>query len=622
MLQTIREHTQGWIAGTIISLIILTFALWGIHSYFVGGQNETVATVNGTEIKRQELAAAYERLKRQVAAQTQIQSNLNNDSLIRSRALQGLIEITALKQAALDQGFFVSMDQVYNYLQALPDFQIDGRFSQERFNQVLNSALLSPNQFLDLVQASLLIDQPKLGIVFSSFPLPQEIDTAIALVNQEREIAYAMISTQAFLQQLKPITEAEIGAYYQKNKASFLRPAMVSLDYVVLSEGYLKNAQKPDAETLRKYYLENQSSFVRPAKWQLAAVEVPFGDQPTNQSIAAAEQKADDLYHQLSKKDAIKNVNRFKAFKENQLLGLSDLPKDYEIPVAKLKQGEMTKPIKRKNGFIILKAVKVVPPTPLTFEEALPKVEEAYIQAKTEERFADMREQLADLAYEHPDSLQEAADRLGLRIQTTALFSKAAGNSNDVSQYQKVREAAFGNEVFTMKNNSDVIQIAPDTALVVRINQSKPEALLPLQVVKEEIVNKLKAQAAVEMAEKNAAQMLKQLQEEKMDFKALAQQQSLEFHDAGFVGRYAEKINPTILDHAFRMPVLKSKTSYAITKLPKGGYALIALKATRAGKIDDKERQAFAEQIQNANGILEYELYKKSVVENSKINVT
>ena len=62
MLQTIREHTQGWIAGTIISIIILTFALWGIHSYFVGGAaNTNVAEVNGVEITKEQLAVSYER---------------------------------------------------------------------------------------------------------------------------------------------------------------------------------------------------------------------------------------------------------------------------------------------------------------------------------------------------------------------------------------------------------------------------------------------------------------------------------------------------------------------------------------------------------------------------------
>jgi peptidyl-prolyl cis-trans isomerase D len=51
MLQSIRDRTHGWIAGIIISLVILSFALWGIHSYLEGGGgSDTVAKVNSVEI--------------------------------------------------------------------------------------------------------------------------------------------------------------------------------------------------------------------------------------------------------------------------------------------------------------------------------------------------------------------------------------------------------------------------------------------------------------------------------------------------------------------------------------------------------------------------------------------
>ena len=103
MLQTIREHTQGWIAGTIITIIILTFALWGIHSYFVGGgASSVVAEVNGVDITKEQLTVAYERLRRQI----QIQYGANNpitakdEVALKNRALQALIDIEVLKQAS------------------------------------------------------------------------------------------------------------------------------------------------------------------------------------------------------------------------------------------------------------------------------------------------------------------------------------------------------------------------------------------------------------------------------------------------------------------------------------------------------------------------------------------
>src|SRR5687767_8060635 len=127
MLQTIREHTQGWIAGIIITIIILSFALWGIHSYFVGGINNTnVAEVNGTDITKEQLTVAYERLRRQF----QIQYGINNpitakdETSLKDRALQALVDIEVLKQSSTEQGFRVSNRQIDNYLHSMPEFQI------------------------------------------------------------------------------------------------------------------------------------------------------------------------------------------------------------------------------------------------------------------------------------------------------------------------------------------------------------------------------------------------------------------------------------------------------------------------------------------------------------------
>jgi peptidyl-prolyl cis-trans isomerase D len=50
MLQEIRERAQGWVAWAIIILISIPFAFWGIDSYFGGGAEPVVASVNGTDI--------------------------------------------------------------------------------------------------------------------------------------------------------------------------------------------------------------------------------------------------------------------------------------------------------------------------------------------------------------------------------------------------------------------------------------------------------------------------------------------------------------------------------------------------------------------------------------------
>ena len=46
-----------------------------------------------------------------------------------------------------------------------------------------------------------------------------------------------------------------------------------------------------------------------------------------------------------------------------------------------------------------------------SFEQVKDKVKEAYVRQHAEEKFADIRDQLADLTYEHPESLAVSLPR-------------------------------------------------------------------------------------------------------------------------------------------------------------------------------------------------------------------
>lgn len=89
------------------------------------------------------------------------------------------------------------------------------------------------------------------------------------------------------------------------------------------------------------------------------------------------------------------------------------------------------------------------------------------------------------------------------------------------------------------------------------------------------------------------------------------------------ISRHATKIDSAILDAAFTMakPQGDQKITYAVTKIP-NGYAIIGVKAVKEGALNNKdEYRVFAEQIQNTQGLLEYQLYKDSLMKQAKINI-
>lgn len=624
MLQSIRERTQGWIAGVIISVIILSFALWGIHSYFVSGGNDSIiAEVNGIQITKEQLAVAYERLRRQ--AQVQLGSNsvsAKDEAALKLKAIQALTEIEALKQASLSQGYYVSNRQIDNYLQNIPDFQVDGRFSVERFQEIISSSLLSTGDFLEIIKTSLLIDQPKLGTLFTSFALPDEVNYTYSLVNQERAIEYLIIPFQSFLSHPNNIvTKQQIETYYNQHQRDFMTPEQAAIEYVELSFQDLLKTIQPNNAVLINFYNENINSYTLPVGWKLTSLFIPFSNSEEN-----AKKQLETIIQLLEKGEEfskLKTQYPDKTFNDQNIITLHQIPAEFQKIVTELTKNKPYAVIKTKQGFIVIKMLAMQEPRVQSFETVKDKVKDTYLHQRAEEKFADLREKLANLTYEHPDSLQFAAKTLNLSIKTSELFTKDKGGK-DISQYKKVRDIAFSNDVLSLQNNSDVIQLHPESLIVLRIKSHVQPTLLPLQSITKQIEDKIKQDQAKNYAEK-FVQELKNNLEIGNNTNQLLASYHLNWNKTDYLSRYSTKVDSAILDVAFRLPnpadTQNKKNVYGITRLP-NGYAIVVLKSLKNVKITDPKQYAvFADQVQNSEGLLEYELYKQNELNSAKIKL-
>ncbi len=630
MLQSIREHTQGWIAGVIVSLIILSFSLWGIHSYFGGGASNTnVAQVNGIDITKEQLAVAFERLRKQFQAQFGANNPYagKNEATLKSRALQALVDMEVLKQSSIAQGFRISDLQVDNYLQSMPDFQVDGRFSVDRFHEVLSSTLLSTSEFLDLIRTSLLIDQPRLGILLTSFALPNETKYTMELVNQERDITYLVVPMQRFLSQPITIDPEKVQAYYDAHKDDYMTPEQVTVEYLELSLNAISQDIVPTDAALKSFYNENINSYTQPMQWKYAEIEIPIAASATQEEIKSTIKSAELLSEAMGKDEA--NLTALSAEYKGNLSNsnwetLSQVPAELQRSVSDLtKPGQVSEPFKTTKGVAVVKAIDIKEPKMQSFESVQDKVKQTYIHQHAEEKFAELRDQLADLTYEHPDTLQNASREMNLPVKTSELFTKEKA-ANDISQFKKVRDTAFSNDVMNLQNNSDVIQINPETVIVLRVKSHIPSTLLPLKNVTQQIQGKLKDEKAEALAADFAEGLQHKLQSGAVSLDTIAAQEKLNLAQTGMIGRYSTKVDSAILDLAFRLPnpvTVHKPVTYGVSRLP-NGYAIVALKSVKSGEVGDKKQQSvYAEQMQNSLGLLEYDLYKRSMVAKAKIKV-
>ncbi len=623
MLQSIRDHTQGWIAGIIISLLILSFALWGIHSYLGAGagSSTTVAKVNGVEITKGQLAVGYERLHRQVQMQYGSHAMPENAEVqLKNRVLQTLIEGQVLKQASLAQDYRVSSDQIDNYLESIPGFQVNGQFSPVRFQELLATTLYTANDFLDLIETSLLIDQPRLGFILTSFALPNEVTNTMDLVNQERNVDYVIVPFETFLKQNIIISADKVLAYYQQHQDEFKTPEQVSIDYITFSVKDLMSQAHPNDTVLKNFYNQNSNSYAQPMQWKLENIFIPVAANATDKEVADAQGKMNTIFQKVKNNPNLSwAAHSFSNAKDTKLQGwitLNQVPVELQKSLLSLdKPKQISNPVRMSTGFIILKVIDFKEAEVQPFAKVKDKVKEAWMRQQAEEKFGDLREKLANITYEHPDSLQFAATELGLPIRTSGLFSKDKGGQ-DITANNKVREAAFSNDVLALQNNSDVIQISSDTALVLRVKSHVPATLLSLKTVEPQILERLKASEAEYRAKHVVEEIKQKLQS--------GHAPSLTWSSLGFIGRHSNKVDLAILETAFEMPkpTEDKKVFYDTVKVP-NGYAVVALKGVREGAAGHSREGygPFAEQIQSAQGLMEYELYKQSLVNQAKIVV-
>ena len=623
MLQSIRDRTHGWIATVIISLVILSFALWGVHSYMIGGSNTSVvAKVNGAEITKTQLAGAYERVRRQMQANTE--SNNLSESVeadLKVKALQGLINVQVLKQGSISENYRVSSRQVDGFLESMPEFQVGGHFSLPRLQQYLATTLLSAGDFLELIQSNLLIEQPRLGIIFSSFALPNEVTETIALVNQERDFDYLVLTQNNFQNAVAAISPGEIKAYYDTHQNEFKTPEQLSVEYVEISLKDLMASIHPADDALKTYYNENINTYTNPMQISMAKVEVPLAETATDKDVSTAEDQAMALRSELlgKTKASAKTTNFNNDKSSRKWITINDLPVELQKGAATLtKAGDVSEPIVTAHGIVIMKAFEVKQPEVQVFATVKDKVQANLVKQLAQEKYAKLKDSLATVSYEYPDSLQTTSKNLSLPIQTSELFTKEKGGK-DISDSKKIRDAAFSSDVLNAQENSDVIQISSDESIVLRIKSHLPASLLPLSSVTKQIADTLTTTKAQAKAEAVAHEINSKLQAG-MPLAQIATEYHLTWSSVGYLGRYSNKVDPALLEAAFSMPKNPNGMQFNTTKIP-SGFAVVALKSVRNGSIDQHSEQydVFAEQVQNSEGMLEYKLFQDSLVKHAKI---
>ncbi|WP_312480103.1 SurA N-terminal domain-containing protein [Stutzerimonas nitrititolerans] len=613
MLQNIRDNSQGWIAKTIIGIIVVLLALTGFEAIFnSSGNARNAAEVNGEEISLDELNQAVNMQRRQLMQQlgSDFDASLFDDKLMRDSALGALIDRTLLLQGARDADFAFSQAALDQLILQTPEFAVDGVFNAARFDQVIQQMGYTRMQFRQLLEQEMLIGQLRAGISGSGFVTDQQIERFAQLERQTRDFASITVAADSSAVQ---VSDEEARQYYEANTERFRSPEQVVLEYVELNKEAYFDEVDASEEELQELYRQQIGNLAEQRRAAHILIEVD------GTSDAEAKAQLEEIAAQLAAGGDFATLAKEHSDDPGSANEGGDLgyagpgvyDPAFEDALYALEEGQVSAPVRSEFGWHLIKLLGVQSPEVPSFESMKPELERELKTQQVEQRFVEVTKQLEDLAFESSD-LGQPAQELGLTVKTTEAFGREGGEG--IAANRQVIQAAFSDEVLMDRANSSVIELDPDTVVAVRVKQHLEPEVQAFEAVSEGIVEQLQRSKAAEQARSEGEQLLATLRE---GGEVEGQWQSVEAATRGQDG-----VAPAVLQTVFRMPKPEGENStFSGVTLASGDYVVIRLNGVSEpdGELSAEEKQNYRRFLASRSGQQDFAAYREKQHAEAKI---
>ncbi len=633
MLLEIREKAQGWIAWLIVAFISIPFALWGIQSYLGVGEEPVAATVDGEEITQREVDRQVRLLRDRLRVELggAYRPELFPEAALRRQVLEQLINQEVLQRAADAWNLRAGDELVRAAIRSIPAFQRNGRFDVEAYNIAVRNQGLSQRAFEESIRLELVLDQLQRGVTDSAIATDLEVNEYIRLRDQKRRVSWLRMDGRRLIADYTP-TDEELKAYYDEHKARWRIPERVKVEYLLLDPETVGAEVEVTEEALKDYWAQHKDEFQVPEERKVRHILVALPENADAEQETQARARADAIVERLKAgedfSDLARELSDDPGSREQggELGWLSEgmMPKTFEAVAFALDEGEVSRPVRTPFGFHVVQVTGIKSGGEGDFESLRHRVEAAYRRHRAEERLFDKAEQLADLAYEHPDELETAAEALGLEIRRSDWFDRNGGEGPLASP--KVAAAAFSQDVLEEGHNSELIELDEDQVLVLRVVEHEMEQVPPFEAVEAEVRKALLADKAAERARERGESLVARLAAGELDLDRAAQESGSKVISPGMIGRRSTEAPMPVVEKAFALPrPAEGHVSVGGVELPGGDYAVLVVSGVEDGDpsaLDDEARRNEARNLARAKGQAQFGFLVRDLRAAAEVEVT
>lgn len=286
MVSPAKRRTRAIVTGIILFISLLAIVVTGfgtggfgsIDSLISGGQptGTTIATVDGAKLSEQKLT---DTINRQYNQMRQQQPALTLPAFLGSGAYEQLVNQLIIGMAVQafgeKQGLAVSQRMIDREIVNIPAFRgITGQFDENAMRSALRGQNVTEAELREDIGQQLmqrqLLDPIALGA-----RVPDGVAREYAnLLLERRTGSIGIVPAQLLAAGIQP-TEAQIQAYYSRNRSRFLIPERRVIQYAVIGRDQIAaQTQATDAE-IEAYYRAHASTYGAHETRNLQSVVLP-----------------------------------------------------------------------------------------------------------------------------------------------------------------------------------------------------------------------------------------------------------------------------------------------------------------------------------------------------------
>ncbi|MBM3222499.1 MAG: hypothetical protein FJZ47_01660 [Candidatus Tectomicrobia bacterium] len=522
LLQWMRD-AQTWIIKGVLWAVVFAFVVtifyqWGVQSSS-GPSRSEVATIFGQPVHIREFQRVYNGLQQRYRAifRTMSDNELNERFNFREMALEQLATRAILLRLAQQYGVTVTDQEVYDTITGITVFQDNGRFSQARYQAVLQSQVppIPQRQFEAEQYQDLLLQKVSAMLTDGMHVTDAEVEQTYRREHEKVAVRYATLMPALFEAQVQ-VTDEDMQNHYEAQKDRYRVPEQRQIHYVAVPLQRFTSQYEPTAAEVSDYYAQHQETFQRQEQVRARHILIKVAASASAEQDAAARARAEAAL------TAVRNGEDFATVAQQSSedtatasaggdLGYfprGQMVKPFEEAAFALPVGQLSDLVRSEFGWHILRVEdkREAELSPLSAVEA--EIKDKLRDGKKREAALVFTDDLHAALEANPRQFSELARQHDLALVTTPFFP-ATGRVEGLEGVPDLVKRAYA----LPELGSDTLQGPDDIHYVFQTAAIQSSQVQPFAEARERVAQDLRSQKSLDLAKQQAQDWVIKLRE-------------------------------------------------------------------------------------------------------------